>query len=374
MRKRVLQFFGSFNQGGSERQAAALTRRLHDDGTYDVFAATLSKDGVLRPDVEAIGLPEIPEFPLTSFLNPNFVRQVRRCSAYLRENNIDLVHTHDFYTNVFGMAAARLAGVSARVASKRETAGMRTPPQDVIEKMAFGRAHAIVVNSKAVAQMLCDRGVPREKIETIYNGLNIDQFNVGADRKKLEERYSVSAKGNVITSVANLRHEVKNIPMLLRAAKGVLSDLPDTRFVVAGEGSLRAELEGQAVRLGIAANVHFIGRCDDIAALLAASDLCVLTSTTEGFSNSILEYMAARKPVVVTDVGGAAEAVENEVNGYLLNSNDDQSLADRLIELLNDPALAKKMGDAGRAVVEKRFSAEAQLKNTLDLYQRLLDR
>src|SRR5205814_2007421 len=121
VKRRVLQLIGSFHQGGSERQAVALTRMLKTDDSFDVFAATLNNEGVLKDEIEALGLREIPEFPLSSFYNPNFVAQVRHCSQYLKENKIDIVHTHDFYTNVFGLAAATLAGVHVRIASKRET-------------------------------------------------------------------------------------------------------------------------------------------------------------------------------------------------------------------------------------------------------------
>ena len=141
VKKSVLQFIGSFHQGGTERQAVTLTKMLKNEGSFDIFAATLNNQGVLLKDeIESLGLPEIPEFPLTSFYNLNFVRQVRRCAKYLRDNKIDLVHTHDFYTNVFGMAAAALAGVPARIASKRETGGMRSRAQEFVEKLAFGRA------------------------------------------------------------------------------------------------------------------------------------------------------------------------------------------------------------------------------------------
>ena len=146
MKKRVLQFIGSFHQGGTERQAVSLTRDLAEDGRFEVFAATLNREGVLLAEAEAIGLTKIPEYKLTSFFNANFVRRVRECARYLRENRIDIVQTHDFYTNVFGMAAATLAGVKGRVASKRETYEMRSKAQEIVEKMAFGRADAILAN------------------------------------------------------------------------------------------------------------------------------------------------------------------------------------------------------------------------------------
>ena len=222
MKKRILQFIGSFHQGGSERQAVALTRLLKNEGSFEVYAATLNNKGVLRAGIDNLGLPEIPEFPLTSFYNANFVRQVRRCAKYLRDNKIDLVHTHDFYTNVFGMAAATLAGVSVRIASKRETGGMRSAGQEFVEKLAFGRANAIVVNSGSVREHLIDRLIPGEKMNVIYNGIDLEQFaQVDDDRAAICQKFGLPTGENIrfVTMVANLRHTVKNVPMLLRVRK-----------------------------------------------------------------------------------------------------------------------------------------------------------
>lgn len=375
MKKRVLQLIGSFNQGGSERQAIALTRLLKTDGTFEVSAATLNSEGILRPEIEKLGLPEIPEFPLTSFYNANFIKQVRACAKYLKEHQIDLIHTHDFYTNVFGMAAASLAGLKARIASKRETGGMRSGSQDLVEKFAFARAHAIVVNSGSVKNYLAVRGIPDPKIHLIYNGLDIKRFDVTAkDRSVFLQKHLLPEDegSHLISLVANLRHDVKNIPMLLRAAKGVVVSDDSAHFVIAGEGELLDMLQEQTVEFGIAGNVHFIGRCADVPELLTNSFACVLTSTAEGFSNAILEYMAAGKPVVATNVGGASEAVVHDRSGYLIDSNDDRSLAEHLLDLLQDPAKAARLGGEGKRIVTSKFSEAAQLQQTVELYNSLL--
>ena len=373
MKKRILQFIGSFHQGGSERQAVALTRLLKDEGSFEIFAATLNNDGVLRGEMDTAGFTDIPEFPLTSFFNANFIGQARRCAAYLRENRIDVVHTHDFYTNVFGMAAATLAGVQAKIASKRETGGVRSGGQEFVEKLAFGRADAIIANSAAVRDYLIERGIASAKINVIYNGLDLDRFNnVDAGREKFGLPTDESIR--FITLVANLRHSVKNVPMFLRAAKRVAESAPITHFVVAGEGELENDLKAVAHELGVADNVHFIGRCTDVPALLAASYACVLTSTAEGFSNSILEYMAAGKPVVATNVGGATESVIDEETGFLVASDDDAAMADRLIDLLNNEEKARQFGTAAKHIVTAKFPQDAQLQNTLDLYNSLLNR
>jgi glycosyltransferase involved in cell wall biosynthesis len=375
VKKRVLQFIGSFHQGGSELQAVDLTQLLKNEGSFEIFAATLNADGVLRPRMDAIGLSEIPAFPLTSFYNANFGRQLRRCIKYLRRNQIDIVHTHDFYTNVFGMAAARFAGTPVRIASKRETAGMRSGLQKMVETFAFRQASAIVVNSAAVRDHLAS-GSNGNKLHTIYNGKDGERFAVAADDRRstcMKLGLPTDKKIRFITMVANLRHPVKNVPMLLRGAKRVLENHRDVHFIVAGEGELGRQLRESAENFGIADYVHFIGRCDDVPALLQISYACVLTSTAEGFSNSILEYLAAGKPVIATNVGGASEAVIDGQSGYLVASDDDQTLSARLIELLDNEMKANIFGAEGRRIVREKFSKEAQLSSTLRLYNSLLN-
>jgi glycosyltransferase involved in cell wall biosynthesis len=125
--------------------------------------------------------------------------------------------------------------------------------------------------------------------------------------------------------------------------------------------------------MGIASNIHFTGRCTDVPALLNASYACVLASKAEGFSNSILEYMAAGKPVVATDVGGASEAVIEGTTGYLVPSDDDGAMASSILDLLGDDNKAAAFGREGRRVIAERFTDRAQLRNTLELYGSLLN-
>lgn len=346
---------------------------LVSDGRFDVRVAALDGSGILRRRVEALRTGEIAEFPLTSFYDPNFIRQLWQCVAYLKENEFSLVHTHDFYTNVFGMAAASLAKVPVKIASKRETGGMRTAAQEFVEKGAFKRADVVIANSERVREHLTsDFSLTAEKIEVIYNGIDVSCFSAHHDADRCKMSLGLSPDSKFVTIVANLRHAVKNIPMFLRAASRIAGQFEDIRFIVAGEGELRTELIGLASRLGIADRVHFIGRCDDVPALLASSEVCALTSTNEGFSNSILEYMAAGKPVVTTDVGGANEAIVDGETGFLVASGDDAALAEKLSLLLSDPVMARSLGENGRQRVSEEFSTERQLARTVGLYERLL--
>ncbi len=376
MKKNVLQFVGSFHQGGSERQALQLAKLLREDGTHNIFLAALNNEGALRAEAERIGVDEIPEFPLTSFYDLNFIKQLRKCVGFLRENKIDVVHTHDFYTNVFGITAARLANVNVKIASKRETAGMRSKAQRLIEKRIFKTADAVVVNAKAVENYLSEAGISGGKTEVIYNGLDLERLEPSeTDRAKICAQLNLPACENIkfITLVANLRHAVKNQPMFLRAARRIAEKAPHAHFVLAGEGGLRSDLENLAREFGIAEKTHFTGRCPKIPELLSVSFAGVLTSYAEGFSNAILEYMAACLPVAATSVGGAQEAIEDGESGFLVESDDDEALAEKLLWLLENPEKARAFGAAGRKTVEENFSCAAQVEKTLALYRRKLD-
>src|SRR5205809_362922 len=196
--KNVLQFIGSFHQGGSERQAVQLTRLLHADARVNVSVATLENAGVLHAEVEKMGFTEIPEFKLTSFYDLNFFKQLAKCAQFLRANKIEIIHTHDFYTNIFGMFAAQLASVPLAIASKRETGGMRSRWQKLLEKFAFRQANAIVANSEAVKNYLISEGVSGEKIRVIYNGLDLDRLTPKiTDRKTICNELGLPDEENI---------------------------------------------------------------------------------------------------------------------------------------------------------------------------------
>jgi glycosyltransferase involved in cell wall biosynthesis len=371
----VLHLFNSFEQGGTERQTLQLARLLKESGRFRVKLACLNPHGVLRAEAEALDLGPIGEYKLTSFRDASFVKQARRLARQLRSDSIAVVHAHDFYTNVLGMTAARLARVPARVASKRDIMGFRTPAQNFVERCSFRLARRVVVNAEAVRAFLVRAGVPSRKIVTLYNGLDPRRVEPPADFKEAEARasFGLPTQRPLVTIVANLQHEVKDHRTFLRAARRAKESVEGAAFVLAGEGDLTESLRAYAAELGLGGDVFFTGRCARVAELLAVSDVCVLSSKAEGFSNSILEYMAASRPVVVTDVGGAREAVEEGETGFVVAPGDDRAMGERIALLLSDPARARRMGERARRVVEERFSCDAQLAGAESLYEELLD-
>ena len=379
MKPNVLLFIDSFNQGGTERQVVQLARLLRESGRYRVHLACLKAEGVLRAEAARAGFTEIQEFRLKSFREPNAIKQVRRFARLLKEREIDLVETHDFYTNIFGMTGAATARVPVRIASRRETDGFRTRAQKWTERRAFNLAHAIIANAEAVRRQLIRDGVSGEKIVTVYNGMDTARVAPREDLRRDEVLAGlglpVEEKRRFVTIVANMHHEMKDQATFLRAAQRVRAEIADAAFVLAGEGQLMEGLRALAVELGLERAAFFIGRCANVSDLLAVSEVCVLSSSgVEGFSNSIIEYMAAARPVVATDVGGAAEQIVEGETGYVVNAGDVEAMAARLVALLKDPLRAMKMGERGLRRVQEKFSCEAQLERTEALYERLLAR
>ena len=366
----ILQIVHGFIEGGSERQMIQMASLLHNSGDFQVHVASLSTGGVLRPEIKRLQVPVI-DFPLTSFYDANMVQQTRRFVSYLKQHQIKIVHSHDFYSNIFGMTGATLAGVRGRIASKRETSGTRSLAQRTAERGAFKLAHAVVANAGAVKEHLIEHGVNDKKIVIIYNGLDLTRFNLNGDALQGVNLETLRGRP-VVTMVANFEYRVKDHPMLLRAAQRVKTEVPEAVFVIAGEGELRPETEKLAAELGVSETCLFTGRCASVPDLLAASDVCVLSSQAEGFSNSILEYMAAGRAVVATNVGGASEAIVEGETGHLVHAGDDRAMAERLIALLRDPEKRRTMGINGRHRVEQCFSTENRLTTTVELYKRIL--
>jgi L-malate glycosyltransferase len=373
----VLQLIDSFHQGGSERQAIQLTRLLHESGRFNVRLACLNPEGTLRVQAEQLEVGEIPSFPLNSFYDRNAIREFRRLGAFLRRERVSILQTHDFYTNMFGMASGYFAHVPIRIASMRETSGMRTAAQKSAQRFAYGLAHHVVANSEAVRATLVEQGTSKDKITVIYNGLDASRLASAATRSELLSLVGLQPETDFVgrqfvSIVANMHHDVKDYPMFLRAARLVREAVSTASFLMAGEGKLTEEFRALAQELQIENDTFFLGRCENIGALLKLSDVCVLSSKAEGFSNAILEYMAAGRAVVATDVGGAREAIVDGQTGYLVASGDYRMMAQRIGELLKNAEQAQMLGARGREVIEEKFSCEAQLKRTEELYEKLL--
>ena len=360
-----MHLIDSFRQGGSESQALSLYLEMKSSGRFDVELSCLDRSGPLLMKLPPDERERVPEFKLNSFHDANMALQLYRFARKLRDLKVDVLHTHDFYTNIFGAAGAALAGVPIRIASRREEP-KRARIKRFAERLAYKMSTAVIANCDLIREGLIGEGVPARKVIPVYNSVAVGLFD-----QMGEQHTTQAAGGRVVTLVANLR-PVKDHATFLRAVRRVIEGSGDATFVLAGEGELESSLRDLACRLGIERHVRLIGRCDDVPSLLQRSDICVLSSISEGFSNAVLEYMAAGKPVVSTKAGGTAEAVIDGYNGFLVDPGDDVEMAERIVMLLDHPGLAVEMGERGRRLAAEKFSRRRQLETIEQLYERLL--
>ena len=246
--------------------------------------------------------------------------------------------------------------------------------QKLAERISFRLAHRVIANCLVVQNQLSGKALIRKRIIQHYNGLDLERLkvDVGLTQSAARAMFGLPQDRRLVTIVANLRNPVKDHPMFLRAAARVRATVPDAAFVIAGEGELMPGLKQLASELGIAEDVHFVGRCDDVASLLFASNVGALSSKSEGFANAILECMASGLPVVATDVGGVREAIIEGETGYIVPSGDDRMMAERIIQVLANDETARMMGSRGKSLAAEKFSKDRHLQNTLELYDELL--
>ena len=379
---RVLHLVNSFSDGGTERQAIQLANALHESGDWSVHFASLDGTGPLRDALAPALRAAVMSYPPTRFASWDTLRQLHRFASYVARNGVEIVHTHGFYPNVFGLAGAALAGVPVRIADKRESVALRTQGRAWLERAAFSLASRIVTNSEAVRRELIASGMAAQRICTIHNAITEERVRgltpsvVSASQPaSVRDTYDrLTTEQRCVVMIANFYHHAKDHATLLRAAQRVVAVAPDVQFVLAGEGPLREGVRALVRELTLEAHVQCPGRCVDVAALLARADVCVLSSRSEGLPNVILEYMAAARPVVATDVGGVREAVLDGVTGHLVAAGDDVTMASALLRLLNAPALRRTMGDAAHRRVISDFGLSRQLRAVTTLYLTELSR
>lgn len=321
-------------------------------------------------------LVPVTNLEFVSFRRPQDWLVVSKLAKHFRKRKTDIVEMHSTDAQLVGGAAARLSGVPVAISCRRNLGYQYGAREKVLQPIANRLATTFLANAHIVAREMGRlEGIAPEQFQVIHNGIDLAAFDAASQQEDehVTEFRSATAGKRVVSIAANLR-PVKNYPLFIQAAAIVGKQLDDVTFAIMGQGEQRSELEAFANRLGIGERILWLGSVPSVAPYLMHSDIGCLTSTSEGFSNAIIESMAARLPVVVTDVGGASEAVSEE-SGYVVPSDDADAFAERLLTLLHMPERERtEMGQRGRRRVEERFSMAAQLDAYHALYTTERDR
>ena len=358
--------------GGAEQQLASLAIGI-DKKRFRVLLAALH-DGNFVP----WQIPGVKYYSLKSRGKYDFLPAFR-LAKILARNRVDIIQPFLSPSTLFGLVPAFLVRTPVRVVTER--CGVRNNPGlgyklTAIAEDFLGRfAEIAVANSVSGQNMLTDRGFKPEKTLVIYNGLDVKRLAVDpAQVEKIRAEYGLKP-GQPVVGIAAWISPPKDHPGFIRAADIVLKTNPDVRFAILGDGVTRPELETMVKNMGLTGKVFFMGSQRQVGSYLSVFDISVLSSIDhEGCSNSILESMYLGKPVVATDVGGNKELVIPGENGTLVPPKNPQALADAILDFINDPSKARRMGERGRAKVIAEFSQEHMVTSYQDLWLKLLEK
>ncbi|MDQ4125858.1 MAG: glycosyltransferase, partial [Actinomycetota bacterium] len=356
----------SLNVGGAERVLAEVAKGLRDRGV-EVRVCCLYDAGPIGEDLRHDGVPVSDRF----FRGKGDVRGFVRLVRWLRKTKPDVFYFNNQpLTQLWGSLAARAARVPFQVTAFHFT--FRDPSKDrrgrVLNRVLGRGVDLCIALSEGQKQYLvANEAMPREKVVVVPNGVDAARFDaVESDTGAKRAELGIPRSAFVAGMLAQLRPE-KNHAMLLRAAEHVAAERDDAFFLAIGGGEALRSLEEETAGRGLARRVRFLGMREDVPEVVAACDVGILCSfnRVETFPLSLLEMMAAGKPVVSTDVGAVREIVVEGETGFLVPVDDDRALAGRLLQLAEDPAERALMGEAARRRVTETFTLDAMVDRTL---------
>lgn len=372
---RVVYCIDNMNVGGTELNAVRTAERL-DRRRFHLSVACLRADGPILERYRAAGI-DVAEFPVGRLYGPGALRQLARMVRHFRDERAQIVHCHDAYTSLFGTLAARLAGVPVVIASRRTWKSPHLTGRIwAASKYAYRMADVVLANSPTVGQLVRDEaGLPASRVAVIPNFVDSAAFEPlePTVRMRLRDELSLPADAITVGVIARLM-PVKDHATLVRAVARLAATHPRLHLVLVGDGPSRPQLEALVAERAIADRVHFAGMRPSLPNLHALFEISALTSVSEAFPNSLVEAMAAGRPVVASRVGGNPDAVREGETGLLFPVGDDAALAEALDRLLRDGELRARMGSAAVRVARQAYGDEQVLAALAELYEGLLAR
>ena len=372
-RPAIVQVLHSLEIGGAERLAFSLVRRLSEEFRFCFFC--LDRGGAMLQQVRDAGYEATVAERSGSF-DLSLARQLR---SFSKQQSADLLHAHQ-YTPFFYSMLSRLGGRTPPILFTehgRFHPDSRDGRRVALNRLLLRRDDRLVAVGESVRQALVDfEGMTRDRIEVLYNGVGLEPFlerspeRRAAARQELREELSIDQQTKIAIVVARL-DPIKDHATAIAAITRARNARPDLHLVLVGDGPSRGALEQLSEDKPF---VHLLGEREDIANLLHASDLQLLTSVSEGIPLCLIEGMAAGLPVAATSVGGIPEVIAHERQGILVGVSDVEALARAIERMTDDSALAEQLGTAGRERSMQEFSLETMAERYAETYRQMLAR
>ena len=337
----------------------------------EVTPVILRASGALGEQARREGLPFV--FLDRGFFDPRTLLDLVRL---IRERRIEVVHLQGYGATTFGRLAAAILGVPVIIHIHTDH---RFEPKGypwyvrLLDRLLASRTDQVLAVSEYARRFATEvQGIPEDRITVVHSPIDLSRFRPPTAVERSRHRDELGLANDQLAVVCVTRfHAVKGVDVLLEAWPRVVAGAPGTILLVAGEGPLREELEALADRLGISASVRFLGYREDVQGLLAAADLAVIPSRSEGFCVSALEALSCGLPVVATRAGGNPELIEDGVNGLLVESENPNALALALLRVLHDRDLRSRLAAGARPSIA-RFGLPGYVEMLAERYQEVI--
>lgn len=365
MKNKIIIVIDHLGSGGTQRQVVEYLK-FADRNKFTIKIVNLDKGNeILTEEIEELGY-EIIGIEHCGFFN---LSTLCRLIQIFKQEKPDIVHTYLFTADCYGRLAAKLAGVRVIVSSVRNIDLWQKWHHRLAEKILAYWTDKIIVNAGAIQAYLIDeRKIHPDKVTTVHNGIDLKRFLNLRSRQETRREFNIPREALLVGMVGRFS-EQKDYDTFFEATEEI-TDL--VYFVAVGDGPLLNGLRSTVHSPQLKERIIFTGLRRDTPDLINAMDICILSSHYEGCPNVILEYMACSKPVIASDVGGCAELVINGKTGFIVPHRKPKELSDKIISLVKDAELRKKMGQEGRRRVEEFFDVKVMAKNTEKIYSELI--
>lgn len=359
--------------GGTEKHLYYLTKYLNKDKfncsivTFDlkeIFVKKIREEGI-----KVIFIPVKRHYTLNALL------KAFKLKALIKKHNIDIVQTFHFKSDTYGVLVSKLSGVSKIISSRRDVGDLKKPRQIFLNKIINRFIDRYITVCNTVGEKVHKtEGIPRDKMITIYNGVDLNKFNPNNTvLQDIKENLGLKEDDFVIGTSAVFRPE-KAYHILFKGIEKVLPFIKNLKVLVLGSGVTKSYFEDYCNRGPLRDIVKFMGFVDDVENYLPLMNIfCYVPDKNEGFSNAILEAMAMERPIIATDVGGNTEAVANGINGIIIPPSNADALADAILYLYNNSDTRCRMGIKSRERVEQFFTLQQMIKNHERLYLEMMN-
>ena len=361
----VLLMARELGTGGSERQLTETARAL-DRTLFRPHVACFRPDGMRRRELEAADVPLLT-LPVRSLYKGSALLGAVHFRRYLRDHSIQLVHTFDMPTNLFGVPVARLAGIPVVLSSQRGRRELSSPASHKLLRVIDRMVDGIVVNCEAIVRDMVDKeGVQPSLLHLCHNGIDTSAFHPGPTVRKAP----LESAELVVGVVCGLRPE-KRLDLLIDAFAKIAA--PGRKLVFVGSGTERQVLVDQCERLGLTPHCYFEPTTSAVAEWIHSMDVFVLPSRTEGLSNSLMEAMACGRAVIASDAGGNPELVTDGSTGLLFPSGNADALAAALSRLVENVELRSELGARAAGLIREKFSLAHAARRMAAIYLERLE-